>query len=277
MPNATNVTAPINIHGFGRSGTTLLQNLLGATGFIQVCNEPMGLLFHSFRGGETMVASHDKEITGLPHDHRAPVRAVHAAYAALLPSSKPGWCQKLGGIPNTIVWDTLISEEDRAYAAEPYAFPYAWWWRCVQTSFPLSQDLLTLRAWRNVLVSRVKLIGGDAVRVTEDLAVYYNLMAHPAAHFDMTMRLEDLAKDPAKTTIQLCRTLGITYKPDYLRAMEWYASGSRERDLASARDKNFSWQEDYKALGRTFDTKAKAIMGPSLKRIRARFETDLNS
>ena len=277
MPNATNVTAPINIHGFGRSGTTLLQNLLGATGFIQVCNEPMGLLFHSFRGGETMLASHDKEITGLPNDNRAPIRAVHAAYAALLPSGKPSWCQKLGGIPNTIVWDTLITEDDHAYAPELYAFPYTWWWRCVQTSFPLSQDLLILRAWRNVLVSRAKLIGGDPIRIAEDLAVYYNLMAHPAARFDMTLRLEDLAKEPAKSMIQLCRVLGIAYKAEYLRAMEWYASGSRDRDLTSARTNEFSWQDDYKALGRSFDTKAKAIMGPSLKRIRARFQTDLNA
>ena len=277
MPNATNLTSPINIHGFGRSGTTLLQNLLGATGFIQVCNEPMGLLFHSFRGGETMLASHDKEVTGLPNDNRAPIRAVHAAYTALLASSKPSWCQKLGGIPNTIVWDNLITDEDRAYASAPYPFPYAWWWRCVQTTFPLSQDLLILRAWRNVLISRAKLIREEAMPIAEDLATYYNLIAHPASRYDMTLRLEDLVKEPAKTTIQLCSVLGITYKPDYLRAMDWYASGSHDRDLVTARGKNFSWHDDYKALGRSFDTKVKAVMAPSLKRIRTRFDIDLNA
>lgn len=50
--------------GFGRSGTTLLQNILGATGFIQVCNETAGLVFGCYRGGELLLPSDDKEAPG---------------------------------------------------------------------------------------------------------------------------------------------------------------------------------------------------------------------
>jgi len=127
MPNHANVAGPINIHGIGRSGTTLLQNILASSGFIQTCNETAGAVFSCYRGGQLLNPSVDKEATGRPGDAAVAVKAVHAALVATLPSQKPCWCQKVGGIPNWVVWENLIRESDLDYAAEPFCFPYEWY------------------------------------------------------------------------------------------------------------------------------------------------------
>jgi hypothetical protein len=162
MPNAINVSAPINIHGFGRSGTTLAQNILGATGFIQTCNEMALFVFGAFRAGQVGVPSDDKELPGRPNDMILPVRAVHGAMCSAFPSSKPSWSQKLGGIPNQIVWN-MVTEADRNFVPTPYHFPYQWYWDAVRSLFPLSKNILMIRDYRDVIVSGMKLFGSTPV------------------------------------------------------------------------------------------------------------------
>jgi len=276
MPNPTNVISPINIHGFGRSGTTLLHNLLGCYRFIQVCGETPGLVFHAHRGGELLLGSHDKEAVGQPHDGRVGGRAVHALFCALLASSKPVWCQKLGGIPNSVVWQELVVDADREYAARPYEFPYAWYWRALRQSFPLSTDLLILRGWRDIVASRVNYSKYDPREMVEGLAVYLNLLAHPASHFDAVFRLEQLVEAPEKIMGRVCDVIGITYDPACLAAMNWYAAGGRN-NLAAAREAGFSWRGAYDALGGVFDDEARAVIAPAVERVKVRFGIDLDA
>ncbi len=276
MPNSSNISSPINIHGIGRSGTTLIQNLLGRYAFIQVCNETQALVFHAHRGGELLRGSHDKEALGLPGDPRVGVRSVHAVFCTLLASSKPIWCQKTGGIPNSIVWDPLITEADRDYASEPYAFPYAWYWRVLRESFPLSTDLLTLRNWRDVVMSRANYSGYKPFETLESLAVYLNLMAHADSRIDFAYRLEELSAEPERIMFQICNVLGITYDESSLLAMEWYAAGGRG-DLSVARKAGFSWHEAYDSLGAEFDAAARPVIRPALERIKARLGIELEA
>ncbi len=276
MPNPANVASPINIHGIGRSGTTLIQNLLGCYSFIQVCSETPGLVFHAHRGGELLLGSHDKEALGLPGDGRVAARAVQAALCTLLASPKPVWCQKLGGIPNSIVWDGLITDEDRDYATLPYPFPYAWYWRVLRQAFPLSVDLLTLRDWRDVVMSRANYSDYRPLDTLEGLAVYLNLMAHPDSRISLAYRFEDLSAAPEQVMRRVCHALGISYDPQGLRAMDWYASGGRS-DLAAAREAGFSWRGAYDALGPEFNTAARPIIQPAIERIAARFGIDLDA
>lgn len=276
MPNPTNVASPINIHGIGRSGTTLLQNLLGRYPFIQVCNETSGLVFHAHRGGELLTGSHDKEALGLPGDMRIAARSVHATFCSLLASGKPIWCQKLGGLPNTVVWQTLITEADRDYASAPYPFPYAWYWRVLRQSFPFSTDLVTFRNWRDVIMSRKVFSGYDPRETLDALAVYLNLMAHPDGKIDVAYRLEELSSAPEAVMARICEVLGLTYDPTCLVAMDWYAVGSRS-DLNTARQADFSWRDAYTALSPDFDAAARVVVEPASERIKARFGIDLDT
>ena len=158
MPNATNVISPINIHGIGRSGTTLIQNVMGRTGFIQTCNEMAPFVLGAFRSAQLGVPSTDKEVHGCAGDTGLAVRAVHAGMCSVCPSSKPAWSQKLGGIPNQIVW-SMITPADRDFAAKPYPFPYQWVWDAIAAMFPLSKDILMLRDYRDILISGTKFFG----------------------------------------------------------------------------------------------------------------------
>jgi hypothetical protein len=276
MPNPTNAISPINIHGFGRSGTTLLQNLLGHYPFIQVCNETIHLVFHAYRGGELLLGSNDKETLGRPHDGKAGGQVVRGALCTLQASSKPIWCQKLGGIPNTITWAPLMTDADYKHSARPYPFPYAWYWQVLRESFPLSNDLLILRNWREIVASRVKYSKYNPRDMVEALTIYLNMMSHPESRFDLVFRLEELTASPADIMQKICTVLGIEYDDACLRMMEWYAAGGRS-DLATARAAGFSWRQDYDMLGPAFDKEAWTEIQPAVARIKDRFGIDLDT
>lgn len=87
VPNPMNDMAPINIHGIGRSGTTLLQNILGISGFIRICNETNDFVCGCYRGGELLNPTHDRQAVG--GTDAWTTRALYAALCAVLPSDKP--------------------------------------------------------------------------------------------------------------------------------------------------------------------------------------------
>jgi SAM-dependent methyltransferase len=270
MPNATNIASPINIHGIGRSGTTVIQNVLNLTGFIQTCNEMAPFVFSTYRGAQLGVPSHDKEAPGLPGDPILAVRAVHGAMCAAYPSSKPSWSQKLGGIPNQIVWD-MTSEADRAFADEPYPFPYQWYWDTVHYLFPLGRNILMLRDYRDILISGVEMFRQPLEDLANDLAVYFNILAHPASRIDHVVRFEQLIADPAKTIKALFSGLGIQFHDEYLGAMETYAAASGARSLSQAKDAGFSWPDRHAMI----DGPIMDVMGPSLLRLGGRLDIEL--
>jgi hypothetical protein len=240
MPNPENISAPINIHGIGRSGTTLLQNIIGATDHLQVCNETPGLIFAPYRGGELTSGSTDRDTAPAS----GAVAAVHAVLCAVLPSGKRRWCQKLGGIPNFITWD-MIDDDDRHYATEPYPFPYTWYWRVLRESFPDSADVLILRDYRDVIISRHQHSGWKPSDIASDVAIYFNLLAHPAAKIDHLVQYEEFVVDPKGTADRLLARLGLESANSTSCALAWHASPSKGETLADARKRAFSWAERY--------------------------------
>jgi hypothetical protein len=268
MPNATNVTAPVNIFGIGRSGTTLLQNILGTSGFIQICNETNDFVCGCWRAGELLNPSHDRQATG---DKDAwTTRALHAALCAALPSEKPSWCQKLAGIPKDINWDILISADDLAYAPE-LPFPYEWYWRAISRAFPHSSDVLIVRDYRDVVISWNLRSQWAPKSIGEDIALHYNLMAHAASRIRHVIRLEALVAQPESVIFALCDFLGIQYASSFLEAMNWYAAPSPGRQLEEARAVGFSWSTHYESV---VTNEVHAVVEPALQRLRARFPMD---
>jgi hypothetical protein len=269
MPNATNVMAPINIHGIGRSGTTLLQNILGASGFIQVCNETNDFVCGCWRAGELLNATHDRQANGGVDTWSA--RALHAALRAALPSDKPSWCQKLAGIPKDIAWDRLIIEADENYAPE-LPFPYAWYWHMLSRAFPHSSDILILRDYRDVIVSRKLLSNWAPEEIGKDIAIHYNLMAHPANRVGHVIWLDSLVANPADEILTLCNYLGIACADSYQHAMDWYAAPSPGRRLDEARAIRFSWSARHESV---LTDEVHTMISPALQRLRARFGLDV--
>ena len=269
VPNPANVTAPINIHGIGRSGTTLLQNILGISGFIQMCNETNDFVCGCYRAGELLNPTHDRQAAG--GIGAWTTRALHAALCAALPSDKPSWCQKMIGIPKAIVWDQLISEEDLAFAAQPCPFPYQWYWNILSQAFPYGIDILMLRDYRDVIVSRNLLSNWSPEEIAKDIAIHYNLMAHPASHVGRVIRFEQLVAAPADVIFTLCNHLGITYSDAFLEGMNWYAVPSPGRRLDEARATNFTWRMHHQDI---VTEQMHQTIAPALERLTARFALD---
>jgi hypothetical protein len=272
MPNATNITSPINIHGIGRSGTTLMQNILNETHIVQTCNEMTHLVFCCFRGAQLAIPSHDKEVPGLPGDPILPIRAVHGAMCAAYSSSKPSWSQKLGGIPNGVVWD-MITQADLDFASAPYPFPYQWYWDAVSSLFPLSKNILMLRDYRDVVVSGAKFFSQPPARIAADMAVYFNLLAHPASRIAHIIRFETLVIQPEPVMAELFAYLGLQYNRDILGAMNWYAAPTRTRTFEEARQSGFSWAGHYTQV---IDDEVRCIVAPALARLEARLGVPLS-
>jgi hypothetical protein len=269
VPNVRNVEAPINLHGVGRSGTTLLQNLLGATGDVQICNELASLVFCTYRGAEVALTSDDRDISAAD---AGPGAAVHAALCAIMPSDKTHWCQKLGGLPKDICW-TMTDCDDRAYASEPFPFPYRWFWKVLATSFPSSKDVLILRDYRDIIVSRHLHSGWHPDDIAADVAIYLNIMAHRAAKIDCVIKYEDLVSAPDETIHRLVSCLGLTGGETAMRAMAWHASPSSGEDLAAARSRGFSWRTKYDSL---ISDRVRSVVTPAIRRLEHQLKIELD-
>jgi hypothetical protein len=263
-----NVPAPINLHGVGRSGTTLLQNLLGAIGDVQICNELSSLVFCTYRGAEVALTSDDTNVSAAD---ASPVVAVRAALCAIMPSDKTHWCQKLGGLPKDICW-TMTGCEDLAYASEPFPFPYRWFWNVLATSFPLSKDVLIIRDYRDVIVSRHLHSGWHPDDIAADIAIYLNLMAHPAAKLDCVIKYEDLVSAPDETIHRLVSSLGLTGSEMAMRAMAWHASPSSGENLAAARSRDFSWRTKHDSL---ISDRVRGVVMPAIRRLEHQLKIEL--
>ena len=120
MPNKRNIEAPINLHGLGRSGTTLLQNLIGESPDIQTCNETAGLIDCAWRAGEAALLSSDTSRALVAEV--LPRHLVHLSLMSSMSSRNPQWSQKIGGLPNQVAWNN-ITTDDRDYARGPFPFP----------------------------------------------------------------------------------------------------------------------------------------------------------
>ena len=265
MPQQNNIEAPINIHGIGRSGTTLLQNVLGQSPDIQTCNETAGLIYCTWRAGESALLSSDTDAPVAPGG--LPCRLVHMALLAAMPSRKRRWTQKLGGLPNQVVWDS-ITADDLDYASTPFRFPYTWYWRVQRTAFPASRDVLIIRDYRDVVVSRALFSQWNAPATAAAVAVYFNILSHPAAKIDHCVKFDDLVGDPPEATVALFRAVGADLPESPLRAFDTYTVSSGERTLERGRKDSFSWHERYDDF---ITPEIEQLMKPALSRLEARF------
>jgi hypothetical protein len=269
MPNFQNINSPINIHGIGRSGTTLLQNLLWSTGYIQVCNETAQAVFAAYRAGEALLASWDSEKVSPTNTDRG-IAGVHASLCTWLPSSKPNWCQKLGGIPNSVVWRSLIQPGDRAYTAQPYEFPYEWYWNALRNCFPRSINILILRNVLDILVSSHLKFGYSIEEIARDVAVYFNILAHPLSTIDHVIYYDDLVGDFPNTGRVLFSKLAIEYTERNLTAADWHSAPSGDETLGDARARSHGWTAKHKLVSNA----AESIVVPAVARLAQRLDLD---
>jgi hypothetical protein len=213
MPNFESVNAPINVMGVGRSGSSLLlAAVAGAYGY-QNCGETMQAILGTYFGFSSG-QSHDRDGGPLSHEDLART-AVHAAIVAAMPSSKPGWVQKLAGIPKLMVLDSKIEKADRDYGGA-YAFPYSWYWEVLANLFPAGKNILCIRNPVDICSSRQSMSAWAPRDVWLDVCLLAKIMLYPAARVDAVFDLDHYQADPDAMVGELSAALSFDVAPGFV-------------------------------------------------------------
>lgn len=229
MPSYSNVNAPLNIFGAGRSGTTLLQALLCSSGWIQNCNETLGLVLGTWSGSKFSSLSSDKEVLAITSDQIA-IGAVQGALVGALQSSKGGWTQKLAGLPNNFVWEPYITNEDVLLFSDLYAFPAKFYWNCLERCFPNAINILIVRNPLEIALSRIDYSKWRRDDVLMDLAVLYRAYEMNAHYFHLVVSYERLRERSEDYVRNMFERLGLQFAIDSMTVFDHrFVGGSDDR------------------------------------------------
>ena len=210
MPSENNVTSPINLVSFGRSGTSLISAMLYASPEIDFVGETAQLIFFTWLAAERSLNIVRTNLHG-----SAPVArddfcaaAVRGAFRAVFPSSRSRWLQKPIGVPEAF-WLQKATGVDCA----------EWYWTAMNASFP---DALTFTVLRNpidVAVSAHLYWGYDCREIVAQLGEMADLIVHPRSRVAFAVDFNALTKEPSRQIQIMCERLHLDFAPSMLDAM----------------------------------------------------------
>lgn len=236
MPSFSNVQSPISIYGVGRSGSTLLQSIFHHLGWIQACNETIGLVMGAWSGAHFSPLASDVEAVG-HGKHITAMRAVHGALINALPSAKGGWIQKLSGVPNNFVWEPFLTDEDNSDFHGLYPFPFRFYQGCLLRCFPSSKNILLVRNPLEIAISRASFSGWQREAVLVDVAVAYRACAlMTRAHFDVIVGFDELRSQSEQTMAHVLQRVGIDWNPKVMHAFDHHHAPAGDSSFGSVVD-----------------------------------------
>ena len=149
MPNPDNITRPITLVSYGRSGTSLVHRVLGSHPQVDACGETQPLIFGTWEATSRVrnVIRPDTHLPkGVDFDERC-AKAVRAVFLAHFDApGKPRWAHKPINLPYT--FDRRQKENPRrmARAIESY-------WPIMNACFPEATAITVLRHPYDVALS----------------------------------------------------------------------------------------------------------------------------
>jgi len=211
MPNPDNVTSPVTLVSFGRSGTSLIANAFERHPDFSNAGETVNLIIGAWRAVElanpVLNASIEegRYVTG---DMRA-ARLVRQALVTTVPSDRPSWFQKPIGVPVGI---TEIFSNDEWDAAA------TWYWKVFTSSFPDARYFTILRNPFDIILSARAYWGYDEATLWWSLGLMSHLLAHPNSPVKYAVRFEDLVRDPRTAVSALFEHLEVPFHEDVMAA-----------------------------------------------------------
>jgi hypothetical protein len=190
IPSLANINRPISVLGIGRSGTTLLCAALADSMGFQNCGETGDAVFTTALGFQWGL-SDDNERSDQSRANLIS-QAVGGALCSALPSGKPGWVQKLAGLPKltALGWGNVMTLADIDHGGA-HQFPYEWYWSIANNCFPDSVNILCLRDPLEVISSRHSMMGWDYLDVWHDVCLSAKVNTHLEARihsvFDLSL------------------------------------------------------------------------------------------
>ncbi|WP_112320403.1 sulfotransferase [Oceanibium sediminis] len=215
MPNPSNITRPISLVSHGRSGTSLVMNILGAHPDVMTVGETAPMLFGIWHAVERVkgIIRPDPELAGEDHDARC-AKAVRAAFLATFPDPDPApahWMQK----PINMPWVTNHLPGIRDMQGKA-----AWYWHAFHSSFPESRTITVLRHPYDVVASAMEWWNASPQGAWDNLVRMAKVIDHPDSGVAMALSHQRLAEDPAPEVARLLTHLGLRDDPACLAAVD---------------------------------------------------------
>jgi hypothetical protein len=148
-----------------------------------------------------------------------------------MPSSKPGWVQKLAGIPKLVVLGSKVERVDRDYGGK-YEFPYAWYWRVLADLFPDGRSILCIRNPVDICSSRLSKSGWEPREVWHDACLLAKIMLHPAARVDAVFDLDFYQSNPDAMVTTLSAALEYDVAPGFATSASHNFSADPNHDYS---------------------------------------------
>jgi len=223
MPNPENVTSPITLVSFGRSGTSLIADAFSRHPQFSTAGETANLIFGAWQAVELANPVISASIEGgryVTGDSRA-TRVVREALLTTLPSDRPRWFQKPIGVP--VALSNKFPDDQWDEAA-------TWYWKVFSQSFPDARYFTILRNPFDVVLSAKAYWGYDQATLWWSLGLMSHLLAHPSSPVTCAVRFEELVRDPRAAVGALFDSFDVPFHEDVMAAFESIHAPARGRE-----------------------------------------------
>ncbi len=199
MPNYDNITAPISLIGYERSGTSFISRVFQHHPDVDEVGETANAIFST--------ASMIGEIKGLTrfNDAKAVSAAsdlVRHAFLRLFPSHKIEWIQKPIGLPRVF---------GREFGYDKFEEFSDWYWAVFYAAFPASRTFSIIRHPYDVFISARKYWNFTDEEIWKTQIAMLKLLCSPQANLKIVLPYQSLVDEPEAAVRQLCEKVGISF------------------------------------------------------------------
>jgi hypothetical protein len=262
MPNPANITAPFILIAPPRSGTTLLQALINASGQVDCVGETIEMLFGVWRSvqltdGQYGIVRPAACAPGRSFDDIL-ADSVRHCFLERFPAPQPRWFMKLLGISRSIILAGLRPDD----LPDP-----GWYWRVLNVAFPQARFLTILRNPCDVVLSTKKFSGFSQQDVWWSLGALAHVLSAPEAPPVYPVVYDRLVEHYAVEVAKLFAYLELPFDPGILATFDAVYAPADDRTQKPAA--GFSRQADWAALD---PAALSAAVLPPLRRLFDKFD-----
>lgn len=206
------ISSPISIVSYGRSGTSLLSWVLGNHPDVDFIGETAQMVFWTWLAVEqshTVVRTNGDKPQAVTRESAVFCgEAVRSVFRGLFPSTKKYILQKPIGMPEAF-WYLKLKKIECA----------AWYWNALNHSFPDGKFLTILRNPLDVAISAALFWNVPLRDVLLQLGEMADLITHKDSKIDYAVEYDRLVAEPEAQIRALCRHLSLDFHPAMLEAL----------------------------------------------------------
>lgn len=253
MPNAQNITRPITLISYGRSGTSLVHNVIADHPDVDGCGET-GALLHGVWASSQKVKGVVRNDYDLGRDVDMRLRSGKAVRAVFLSHFKDEdrsrWVHKPINVPATIAPEPQTAAWRVRKAAGTY-------WDAMAYSFPDSINITVLRHPYDVITSARAFWGFDVAHIWQQLVNMAVLIDHEQSDIAFAVSYERMSRRPKAEIKRLLDHVGLDERPACYRAAKqvWVPHEPEKAEALKGRKLSlggprFSYKERWSEIDR---------------------------